>query len=98
MPRNVTSGWLLNTIPRLCGLQVAAQIRSSTAVEVEFTGQVFQPVPYSPNTKRGVPAEFEQYLDDPHHVIINIPPNFMFQAKISNPSRLGAVYKHKQPS
>jgi hypothetical protein len=40
-----------------------------------------------------MPAEYEQYLDDPTYAIINVPPNFMFKAKIFKPSRLCAIYK-----
>ncbi|KAA6425655.1 MAG: hypothetical protein FRX49_04552 [Trebouxia sp. A1-2] len=35
-----------------------------------------------------MPPEFEKYSDNPKFTIINIPPNFMFQAKIFKPSRL----------
>ena len=42
---------------------------------------------------QGMPAEYEQYLEDPNYAIINVPPNFMFKAKIFKPSRLCAVYK-----
>jgi hypothetical protein len=40
-----------------------------------------------------MPPEFEQYHDSPHHAIINVPPNFMFKAKVFKPSRLCAVYR-----
>ena len=53
-------------------------------MQVEFTGVIFQPVPWSPNTKRGLPRDMEHYLDAPGHVCINIPPNFMFQVR-NNP-------------
>ncbi len=42
---------------------------------------------------QGMPTEYEQYLEDPNYTIINIPPNFMFKAKIFKPSRLCAIYK-----
>ena len=60
---------------------------------VEFTSLLFQPVPYSTATPKGMPAEFEKYLESDEHVIINVPPNFMFLAKIFKPSRLCAVYR-----
>lgn len=47
---------------------------------MEWTGILFQPVPWSPATKRGMPAEYERYLDDPAYTVINVPPNFMFKA------------------
>jgi len=59
---------------------------------IEFTQLLFQPVPYSTATPKGMPAEFEQYHHDAY-IIINIPPNFMFQAKIFKPSRLCAIYR-----
>ncbi|MBF2025349.1 MAG: hypothetical protein IGS48_01095 [Oscillatoriales cyanobacterium C42_A2020_001] len=61
--------------------------------QVEFTELLFQPVPYSPTTPKGMPAKFEKYYTSSDHVIINVPPNFMFKAKIFQPSRLCAVYR-----
>jgi hypothetical protein len=59
---------------------------------VVFTEQLFQPVPYTPSAPKGMPVEFEQYHESPDYVIVNVPPNFMFQAKIFQPSRLCAIY------
>ncbi|MBD2567876.1 hypothetical protein [Anabaena lutea] len=61
--------------------------------KVEFTELLFQPIPYSLDTPKGMPAEFEKYHASSEYTIINIPPNFMFNAKIFRPSRLCAVYK-----
>lgn len=63
---------------------------------VEFTELIFQPVPYSINTPRGMPPEFEPYHNSPEYAIVNVPPNFMFQAKIFKPSRLCAIYRQLQ--
>lgn len=60
---------------------------------IEFTELLFQPVPYSTHTPKGMPPEFEQYHESSDYIIINVPPNFMFQAKIFKPSRLCAVYR-----
>lgn len=60
--------------------------------KVEFTELLFQPVPYSTATPKGMPAEFEKYHESGGYVIINVPPNFMFKAKIFKPSRLCAIY------
>jgi hypothetical protein len=60
---------------------------------VEFTEILFQPVPYTPGATKGMPVEYEQYHNSPDHVIINVPPNFMFSAKIFQPSRLCAIYR-----
>jgi hypothetical protein len=65
----------------------------SQCEQVEFTQLLFQPVPYSLNTPKGMPAEFEKYRESDEYVIINVPPNFMFQAKIFQPSRLCAIYR-----
>ena len=46
-----------------------------------FTGMLFQPVPWSMQTKKGMPADFEKYAADAEYVIINTPPNFMFQVR-----------------
>ena len=70
--------------------QVAEQAKSETVI---FTEILFQPVPYSPGTPKGMPAELEQYHQSPAHLIINVPPNFMFAAKIFQPSRLCAIYE-----
>jgi hypothetical protein len=60
---------------------------------VEFTELLFQPVPYTPSATKGMPVEYEPYHESPDYVIINVPPNFMFQAKIFQPSRLCAIYR-----
>ncbi|WP_026100098.1 hypothetical protein [Fortiea contorta] len=70
--------------------QVARQLQVK---KVEFTKLLFQPVPYSLNTPKGMPSEFEQYYQSDDYAIINVPPNFMFSAKIFKPSRLCAIYK-----
>ncbi len=61
--------------------------------KLEFTELMFQPVPYSKETPKGMPKEFEKYHESTDHLIINVPPNFMFKAKIFKPSRLCAIYK-----
>ncbi|MEL6439279.1 MAG: hypothetical protein AAFQ80_08520 [Cyanobacteria bacterium J06621_8] len=61
--------------------------------ELEFTELIFKPVPYSQHTPKGMPPEFEKYHNCGEHIIINVPPNFMFQAKIFKPSRLCAIYR-----
>jgi hypothetical protein len=70
--------------------QVAANSKLGT---IEFTELLFQPVPYSTETPKGMPAEFEKFHASAEHAIVNVPPNFMFQAKIFKPSRLCAVYR-----
>jgi hypothetical protein len=70
--------------------QVAVQLQCS---RIEFTELLFQPVPYSSETPKGMPAEFEKYHESSDFAIVNVPPNFMFQAKIFKPSRLCAVYR-----
>lgn len=61
--------------------------------EIRFTELLFQPVPYSQHTPKGMPREFEQYHNSDEFIIINVPPNFMFQAKVFQPSRLCAIYR-----
>ena len=73
--------------------QVVKECHLSEASQVKFSGQLFQPVPWSVTTRKGMPAEFEKYSDNPKYTIINIPPNFMFQAKVFKPSRLCAIYE-----
>jgi hypothetical protein len=67
--------------------------QQSKCEKVEFTELLFQPVPYSNATPKGMPAEFEKYHDSVDYVILNVPPNFMFKAKIFKPSRLCAIYR-----
>jgi hypothetical protein len=74
-------------------VQVASNTKQQPGVELGFTGDLFQPAPWTPTTRKGMPAEFEKYHDDPSYVFINVPPNFMFNAKIYKPSRLCAIYK-----
>jgi hypothetical protein len=61
--------------------------------EIEFTELLFQPIPYSAATPKGMPAQFEPYHNSDDYLIINVPPNFMFKAKIFKPSRLCAIYR-----
>ncbi len=70
--------------------QISSQVGGS---KVEFTELLFQPIPYSKDTPKGMAREFEPYHNSPDYVIINVPPNFMFQAKIFQPSRLCAIYR-----
>lgn len=72
--------------------QICSQMQCK---QIEFTELLFQPLPYSTATPKGMPGEFEKYHESNDHVIINVPPNFMFKAKIFNPSRLCAVYRIK---
>ena len=65
--------------------------------QVEFTELVFQPIPYSQGTPKGMPPEYEPYHESSDYAIINVPPNFMFKAKIFNPSRLCAIYRIIEP-
>lgn len=67
---------------------------SGVSTPTIFTGLLFQPVPYSPGTKKGMPQEFEKYHDSSDYTVINVPPNYMFQAKIFKPARLCAIYRH----
>lgn len=60
-------------------IQVMEQCKLPEGTRVEFTEMLFQPVPWSPTTKRGMPAQFERYLDDPSYLVINVPPNFIFK-------------------
>ena len=61
--------------------------------EIVFTSLLFQPVPYSQHTPKGMPREFERYHNNDDYIIINVPPSFMFQSKIFKPSRLCAIYQ-----
>lgn len=61
--------------------------------KLEFTQLLFQPVPYSQHTPKGMSPEFEQYHNSSEYIIINVPPQYMFQAKIFKPSRLCAIYR-----
>ncbi|HEY9698232.1 MAG TPA: hypothetical protein V6D10_13280 [Trichocoleus sp.] len=70
--------------------QISQELQCDRA---EFTELLFQPVPYTPQATKGMPVEFEPYHESPEFAIINVPPNFMFKAKIFQPSRLCAIYR-----
>jgi hypothetical protein len=70
--------------------QITSQSQCSN---VKFIEKLFQPVPYSASTPHGMPTDFEPYFRSSDYVIINVPANFMFHAKIIKPSRLCAVYQ-----
>jgi hypothetical protein len=67
--------------------------RQLQGIKLEFTDLIFKPVPYSQNTPKGMPRVFEPYYNSKQYIIINVPPNIMFQAKIFQPSRLCAIYR-----
>jgi hypothetical protein len=54
---------------------------------------LFQPVPYSAGTPRGMPREVERFAKDANYVLINVPPQVMFRARCFKPSRLCAVFR-----
>jgi hypothetical protein len=82
----------------LKGESFLEQIAATLGVEaLEFTEILFQPVPYSTATPKGMPSEFEPYHESEDHAIVNVPPNFMFKAKVFTPSRLCAVYRVVRP-
>lgn len=74
--------------------QLGQELKGDT---LEFTGLLFQPVPYSTATPKGMPAELEKFHESVEHVIIHVPPNFMFKSNIMKPSRLCAIYKKSHP-
>lgn len=78
----------------LCA-QVAREGQLGAGAAVEFTGFLFQPLPWSPSTPKGMPQEFEQFHGHEDYVFINVPPTAMFKAKVFKPSRLCAIYKRK---
>ncbi|WP_013320346.1 hypothetical protein [Gloeothece verrucosa] len=73
--------------------QISQQLQGA---KIEFTELLFQPVPYSQETPKGMPPELESYFNSEDYVIINVPPNFMFKAKVFNPSRLCAIYRKQK--
>ena len=80
---------------RPCCQQVAKEWGQQPETHVCFADMLFQPVPWSVATKKGMPAEYEAFHANENYTIINVPPNFMFQAKIFKPSRLCAIYKRE---
>ncbi|MDJ0729617.1 MAG: hypothetical protein QNJ33_06440 [Crocosphaera sp.] len=84
---------LFNLLKNLEFLDQISQQLSDRITSIQFTELLFQPVPYSSQTPKGMPPEFEKYHNSDEHIIINVPPNFMFKAKIFKPSRLCAIYR-----
>jgi hypothetical protein len=80
----------------LC-VQIAQQAGLPETASVRFTGMLFQPVPWSPSTPKGMPAEFEKFHTSPQHVVINVPPPIMFKSKVMRPPRLCAIYEATHP-
>jgi len=69
------------------------QAQKSWDCEVEFTGILFQPIPWTPAEHKGMPKDCEKYLASDNHVIVNVPPTFMFKALIFKPPRLAAIFR-----
>ena len=70
-------------------------------------GVLFQPVPWSPTTTKGMPPDIEErYYNKPGYTLINVAPNHIFLAQKAYaaehgddataflPNRLCAVYRH----
>ena len=77
--------------PNFCA-QVSLETTRATKA-VEFTGKVFTPVPWSPGTPKGMPAEYEEFANDAeNYVVINVPPTLTFKAKVFG-KRVCAVYR-----
>ncbi|CAM9564767.1 unnamed protein product, partial [Phaeothamnion confervicola] len=72
---------------------IAEVCKQAQCEGAEYTGELFQPVPYSARTPFGMPAVMHRFHLDPEHSIINVPPVVMFKAKVFKPSRLCAVYR-----
>ena len=69
--------------------QVAGQIE---AQKVQFTGILFQPMPQVSAAPRNMSPEVEEYFTSSDYAIVNIPPAFLFKARISNPTKLCAIF------
>lgn len=81
-------------VRRLTDAEFAVSVAKQAQCErSHFTGDLFQPIPYSVATPRGMPADIEAYSRDPNFTIINIPPTVMFEARCFKPSRLCAVFR-----
>lgn len=97
--KNFDTSFTLNSEARktlfslLTNKSFTEQIGHRLQDKIEFAELLFQPVPYSQQTPKGMPREFERYHNSDDYIIINVPPNFMFQAKIFKPSRLCAIYR-----
>jgi hypothetical protein len=47
----------------------------------------------SPATPKGMPAEYEEFADDPEtYIVINVPPTLTFKANVLG-KRVCAIYK-----
>lgn len=84
-------GWLepasdTAPIPRL---PLARPAQLDEGAPLSFSGVLFQPVPWSVNTPRGMPKAFERYAEEPgRYLVVNVPPNFMFQVCVEAVWRL----------
>jgi hypothetical protein len=48
------------------------QVSEKQGAKLEFSELLFQPVPYSEGTPKGMPPEFEQYYYSDEYVIVNV--------------------------
>lgn len=77
--------------PGFCA-QVSLETTRATKA-VEFTGKVFTPVPWSPATPKGMPAEYEELAEDTdNYIVINVPPTLPFKANVLG-KRVCAIYR-----
>jgi len=77
--------------PGFCA-QVSLETTRATKA-VELTGKVFTPVPWSPATPRGMPAEYEELAEDTdNYIVINVPPTLPFKANVLG-KRVCAIYR-----
>lgn len=68
-------------------------VRLSGAMKASYSGILFEPKAYTDDTPRGMPRDLETYLDSADHVVVNVPPVYMFRAKCFKPSRLCAIFE-----
>lgn len=67
--------------------------RGVLASKARYAGIIFAPVPYSDETKYGMPRDIQKkYWLKEEYTVINIPSVTLFKAKIFDPPHLCAVY------
>lgn len=60
---------------------------------VAFDDKIFEPVPWSPATKKGMPPEYEAFAEDKeNYIVINVPAPVTFKANVLG-KRCCAIYR-----
>ncbi|GBF99986.1 hypothetical protein Rsub_12713 [Raphidocelis subcapitata] len=81
--------WGLSTPEFLADAAAASGLPQGASLR--FTGALFQPIPWSPTSRYGMPQEFEVYRDKSRYMIVQIPGKMILDAMVKGIPRICAV-------